>query len=68
MADHGNYPEGSNTAFPLTPGVGPLSGVKPNNLDQDPTLGSNVGLSLESSYTPQMQWGRHSIPIRFGST
>ena len=28
MAGHGDYPEGSRTAFPLTPGAGPLSGVK----------------------------------------
>ena len=44
---------GSYLAVPLTSGGGLLSGVKLKKEDQKLTLGSKVGLPLQSSYTPR---------------
>jgi hypothetical protein len=43
----------SYLAVPLTSGGGPLSGVKLKKEDQKLTLGSKVGLPLQSSHTPR---------------
>ena len=45
--------DGSNLAVPLTSGGGLLSGVKLKKEDQKLTLGSKVGLPLQSSHTPR---------------
>ena len=44
---------GSHLAVSLTSGGGLLSGLKLKQQDQKPTLGSKVGLLLESSHTPR---------------
>jgi hypothetical protein len=44
---------GSHLAVPLTSGGGLLSGVELKEGGQEPTLGSKVGLPLESSHDPR---------------
>ena len=52
---------GSNLAVPLTSGGGLLSGVKLKKEDQKLTLGSKVGLPLQSSHTPRRPQTRLSV-------